>query len=191
ALVATAPAVVVYPWRRTAGGGRPGRRAARCRPATGAVALGAPAAWRRLSAAARYLCLGGSASCCRRGEIPARRRFPCWAGRGLSGILRPRPVPPFSAHLFDVGGDSMARFIFVTGGVVSSLGKGISAASLASLLEARGLRVTMIKMDPYINVDPGTMSPYQHGEVFVTEDGTETDLDLGHYERYIRTRLGR
>ncbi len=85
----------------------------------------------------------------------------------------------------------MSRFIFVTGGVVSSLGKGITAASLASSLEARGLKVTMIKMDPYINVDPGTMSPYQHGEVFVTEDGAETDLDLGHYERFIRTRLTR
>ena len=85
----------------------------------------------------------------------------------------------------------MSRFIFVTGGVVSSLGKGITAASLASLLEARGLKVTLIKMDPYINVDPGTMSPYQHGEVFVTEDGAETDLDLGHYERFIRTRLTR
>ena len=75
----------------------------------------------------------------------------------------------------------MTRFIFVTGGVVSSLGKGISAASLAALLEARGLKVTMLKLDPYINVDPGTMSPYQHGEVFVTHDGAETDLDLGHY----------
>ncbi|MGI9576001.1 CTP synthase [Alloalcanivorax xenomutans] len=85
----------------------------------------------------------------------------------------------------------MARYIFVTGGVVSSLGKGITSASLASLLEARGLKVTLIKMDPYINVDPGTMSPYQHGEVFVTEDGAETDLDLGHYERFIRTRLSR
>jgi CTP synthase len=85
----------------------------------------------------------------------------------------------------------MARFIFVTGGVVSSLGKGITSASLASLLEARGLKVTLIKMDPYINVDPGTMSPYQHGEVFVTEDGAETDLDLGHYERFIRSRLSR
>ena len=84
----------------------------------------------------------------------------------------------------------MARFIFVTGGVVSSLGKGITSASLASLLEARGLKVTLIKMDPYINVDPGTMSPYQHGEVFVTEDGAETDLDLGHYERFIR-KIGR
>ncbi len=80
----------------------------------------------------------------------------------------------------------MTKFIFVTGGVVSSLGKGISAASLAALLEARGLSVTLIKMDPYINVDPGTMSPYQHGEVFVTADGAETDLDLGYYERFLR-----
>lgn len=82
-----------------------------------------------------------------------------------------------------------ARFIFVTGGVVSSLGKGIAAASTAALLEARGLAVTMMKLDPYINVDPGTMSPIQHGEVFVTEDGAETDLDLGHYERFISTRM--
>jgi len=82
----------------------------------------------------------------------------------------------------------MTRFIFVTGGVVSSLGKGISAASLAALLEARGLSITMLKLDPYINVDPGTMSPYQHGEVFVTHDGAETDLDLGHYERFVRIR---
>lgn len=80
----------------------------------------------------------------------------------------------------------MTHFIFVTGGVVSSLGKGISAASVAALLEARGLKVTMVKMDPYINVDPGTMSPFQHGEVFVTEDGAETDLDLGYYERFLR-----
>ena len=86
---------------------------------------------------------------------------------------------------------SMTRFIFVTGGVVSSLGKGISAASLAALLEARGLNVTMIKLDPYINVDPGTMSPFQHGEVYVTEDGAETDLDLGHYERFQRTKMTR
>lgn len=81
------------------------------------------------------------------------------------------------------------KYVFVTGGVVSSLGKGIAAASLAALLESRGLRVTMLKLDPYINVDPGTMSPFQHGEVFVTEDGAETDLDLGHYERYISTRM--
>lgn len=85
----------------------------------------------------------------------------------------------------------MTKFIFVTGGVVSSLGKGIAAASLAAVLEARGLKVTILKLDPYINVDPGTMSPFQHGEVFVTEDGAETDLDLGHYERFIRTRMTR
>lgn len=85
----------------------------------------------------------------------------------------------------------MTRYIFVTGGVVSSLGKGIASASLASILEARGLKVTMLKLDPYINVDPGTMSPFQHGEVFVTEDGAETDLDLGHYERFIRTTMSR
>ena len=83
----------------------------------------------------------------------------------------------------------MTRLIFVTGGVVSSLGKGLASASLAAILEARGLRVTLLKLDPYINVDPGTMSPFQHGEVFVTEDGTETDLDLGHYERFVRTRM--
>src|SRR5512144_11981 len=76
------------------------------------------------------------------------------------------------------------KFIFVTGGVVSSIGKGLAAASLGALLEARGLRVTNQKLDPYINVDPGTMSPFQHGEVYVTDDGAETDLDLGHYERY-------
>jgi CTP synthase len=83
----------------------------------------------------------------------------------------------------------MTKFVFVTGGVVSSLGKGIAAASLAALLESRGLKVTLIKLDPYINVDPGTMSPFQHGEVFVTDDGAETDLDLGHYERFIETRM--
>ena len=85
----------------------------------------------------------------------------------------------------------MTRFIFVTGGVVSSLGKGIASASLAAILEARGLKVTIMKLDPYINVDPGTMSPHQHGEVFVTEDGAETDLDLGHYERFIRSKMTR
>lgn len=85
----------------------------------------------------------------------------------------------------------MTRFIFVTGGVVSSLGKGIAAASLASILESRGLSVTLLKLDPYINVDPGTMSPFQHGEVFVTHDGAETDLDLGHYERFVHTTMTR
>ena len=83
----------------------------------------------------------------------------------------------------------MTKYVFVTGGVVSSLGKGIASASLAALLESRGLKVTLIKLDPYINVDPGTMSPFQHGEVFVTDDGAETDLDLGHYERFIETRM--
>jgi len=85
----------------------------------------------------------------------------------------------------------MTPLIFVTGGVVSSLGKGIASAALAAILEARGLRVTLMKLDPYINVDPGTMSPFQHGEVYVTDDGAETDLDLGHYERFVRTRLSR
>jgi len=83
----------------------------------------------------------------------------------------------------------MTKYIFVTGGVVSSLGKGISAASLGAILESRELKVTMIKLDPYINVDPGTMSPFQHGEVFVTNDGAETDLDLGHYERFISSKM--
>ena len=85
----------------------------------------------------------------------------------------------------------MTKYVFVTGGVVSSLGKGITAASLGAILEARGLSVSMIKLDPYLNVDPGTMSPFQHGEVFVTDDGTETDLDLGHYERFVNTTTGR
>ena len=92
-------------------------------------------------------------------------------------------LPEFIAH-FD-----MTKFVFVTGGVVSSLGKGIASASLAAILESRGLKVTLIKLDPYLNVDPGTMSPFQHGEVFVTDDGAETDLDLGHYERFIETRM--
>lgn len=85
----------------------------------------------------------------------------------------------------------MTKYVFVTGGVVSSLGKGIAAASLGAILESRGIKVTMLKLDPYINVDPGTMSPFQHGEVFVTDDGAETDLDLGHYERYISARMGK
>ena len=83
------------------------------------------------------------------------------------------------------------KYIFVTGGVLSSLGKGLAAASIGCLLESRGLKVTLLKFDPYINVDPGTMSPFQHGEVFVTDDGSETDLDLGHYERFTSARLTR
>src|SRR5690606_22637028 len=85
----------------------------------------------------------------------------------------------------------MTKFIFITGGVVSSLGKGITSACLGAILEARGLKVRLMKLDPYINVDPGTMSPFQHGEVYVTDDGTETDLDLGHYERFVRARTSR
>jgi CTP synthase len=87
--------------------------------------------------------------------------------------------------------DVMTKFIFVTGGVVSSLGKGIAAASLAAILETRGIKISMVKLDPYLNVDPGTMSPFQHGEVFVTEDGAETDLDLGHYERFVQTKMSK
>src|SRR5262245_30751415 len=91
------------------------------------------------------------------------------------------------------GSESMKRtkYIFVTGGVVSSIGKGLAAASIGALMEARGLKVTHIKLDPYINVDPGTMSPFQHGEVYVTDDGAETDLDLGHYERFTTARMTR
>src|SRR3954465_8916270 len=88
-------------------------------------------------------------------------------------------------------GPKETKFIFVAGGVVSSLGKGLASASIAALLESRGLKVTIQKLDPYINVDPGTMNPLQHGEVFVTEDGAETDLDLGHYERFLSARMTR
>src|SRR3979411_1021023 len=85
----------------------------------------------------------------------------------------------------------MARYIFITGGVVSSLGKGLASAALGALLQARGYKVRLRKLDPYLNVDPGTMSPYQHGEVFVPDDGAETDLDLGHYERFTHAKLSR
>jgi CTP synthase len=109
-----------------------------------------------------------------------------------------RPVPAFEADVgflytpaFTLSLAFMTKYVFVTGGVVSSLGKGIAAASLAAILESRGIRVTNIKLDPYINVDPGTMSPFQHGEVFVTDDGAETDLDLGHYERFQSSRMRR
>ncbi len=84
----------------------------------------------------------------------------------------------------------MTKYIFITGGVVSSLGKGIASASIGKLLEAKGLKITMMKLDPYINVDPGTMNPFQHGEVYVTDDGAETDLDLGHYERFTSVITG-
>ncbi|NQY43647.1 MAG: CTP synthetase, partial [Legionellales bacterium] len=85
----------------------------------------------------------------------------------------------------------MTKFVFVTGGVISSLGKGVLSASIGAVLEKRGISVTMMKMDPYLNVDPGTMSPFQHGEVFVTDDGAETDLDLGHYERYVNVTMSK
>src|SRR6476661_8188026 len=109
--------------------------------------------------------------------------------------LAPEDLPRIIAHYHHPEGPrlphDMTKFVFVTGGVVSSLGKGIASASLAAILESRGLKVTLIKLDPYINVDPGTMSPFQHGEVFVTDDGAETDLDLGHYERFVTTRMGK
>jgi len=101
----------------------------------------------------------------------------------MAPIILLYQLPEHKAH------SDMTKFVFVTGGVVSSLGKGIASASLAAILESRGLKVTLIKLDPYLNVDPGTMSPFQHGEVFVTDDGAETDLDLGHYERFIETRM--
>src|SRR5262249_22320768 len=104
-------------------------------------------------------------------------------GQGLADPLTPvkSEKPP--------GGSSMSKYVFVTGGVVSSLGKGITAASIGNILKARHLTLSLQKLDPYLNVDPGTMSPYQHGEVFVTDDGAETDLDLGHYERFVDENL--
>jgi CTP synthase len=106
----------------------------------------------------------------------------------------PRRAPRSPSHPeLDASNElrSPTKYIFVTGGVVSSIGKGLAAASIGALLEARGLKVTNVKLDPYINVDPGTMSPFQHGEVFVTDDGAETDLDLGHYERFTQARMTR
>jgi CTP synthase len=115
--------------------------------------------------------------------------------KGFEARIDLLTCPPVDTRIlrlrFKRGGPHMTRFVFVTGGVVSSLGKGIAAASLGAILEGRGLKIAMVKLDPYINVDPGTMSPFQHGEVFVTNDGTESDLDLGHYERFVRTTTGR
>src|SRR5574337_46371 len=109
-------------------------------------------------------------------------------GRGMAGFS----VVAFSAIIaLSRCSLPMTKYVFVTGGVVSSLGKGIAAASLGAILESRGIKVTHLKLDPYINVDPGTMSPFQHGEVFVTEDGAETDLDLGHYERFSDVRMAK
>src|SRR5690606_243719 len=128
----------------------------------------------------------------RRGGL--RRKAPVFSlrfsSRGASRRHGPSGYNPnFPLRPSTPGSYEMTKYVFVTGGVVSSLGKGIAAASLAAILESRGLRVTMLKLDPYINVDPGTMSPFQHGEVFVTEDGAETDLDLGHYERFVSARM--
>ncbi len=136
------------------------------------------------------------------GDVRRIRRCPVdYRGHrrpGRAARCRVRVDTPASRVDFDGGYNSafpivvlMTKFVFVTGGVVSSLGKGIAAASIGALLESRKLRVTMLKLDPYINVDPGTMSPFQHGEVFVTEDGAETDLDLGHYERFVSARMRR
>ena len=128
--------------------------------------------------------------------LPARSPS---AKRGVLGFMRrnvAEQIGRIDAPIITISTSSgfapdfeMTKFVFITGGVVSSLGKGIAAASLAALLESRGLKVTLIKLDPYLNVDPGTMSPLQHGEVFVTDDGAETDLDLGHYERFVETRM--
>src|SRR5215472_8765971 len=151
----------------------------------------------------------------RRGPAPAAARASCGLRRRADAEAQSSPIPPplrpgtgasdvltcwpvvdlpfLRQRPYATGNPLrvMTRFVFVTGGVVSSLGKGIASASLGAILEARGLKIAMVKLDPYINVDPGTMSPFQHGEVFVTQDGTETDLDLGHYERFVRTTTGR
>src|SRR3989337_2469512 len=108
----------------------------------------------------------------------------------ISGIIGCAPLPAAQLNpTTEYEAGMSAKYIFVTGGVVSSLGKGLAASSLGCLLESRGLKVTLLKFDPYLNVDPGTMSPFQHGEVFVTDDGAETDLDLGHYERFTHARM--
>src|SRR5213079_1171351 len=109
--------------------------------------------------------------------------------RRVSVIIDRAPQPAQNSKTTYDEEAMSAKYIFVTGGVVSSLGKGLAAASIGCLLESRGLKVNLMKFDPYLNVDPGTMSPFQHGEVFVTDDGAETDLDLGHYERFITTRM--
>src|SRR5579863_3223445 len=125
---------------------------------------------------------GPPASPTRRGSCSSRRKP---ADGDIRTSVRRRDALLIQSRKHSREALRMAKFVFVTGGVVSSLGKGITAASIGTILKARGLHVGMQKLDPYLNVDPGTMSPYQHGEVFVTDDGAETDLDLGHYERYV------
>src|SRR6266849_5739600 len=129
------------------------------------------------------------ASPCLRGEkaVP----FSAFPSRKTSGIIDRAPQPAQFSKQNQSEEAMSAKYIFVTGGVVSSLGKGLAAASIGCLLESRGLKVNLMKFDPYLNVDPGTMSPFQHGEVFVTDDGAETDLDLGHYERFTHAKLSR
>src|SRR5947207_3059431 len=114
-----------------------------------------------------------------------------FASRDFSGIIDRAPSLHKIPKTIQSEEAMSAKYIFVTGGVVSSLGKGLAAASMGCLLESRGLKVNLMKFDPYLNVDPGTMSPFQHGEVFITDDGAETDLDLGHYERFTHAKLSR
>src|SRR6266496_2506718 len=118
-------------------------------------------------------------------------RFSTFPSRKISAIIDRAPQPAQFSNQNQSEEAMSAKYIFVTGGVVSSLGKGLASASIGCLLEARGLKVSLLKFDPYLNVDPGTMSPFQHGEVFVTDDGAETDLDLGHYERFTHARMTR
>src|SRR5262249_14534976 len=127
----------------------------------------------------------GEARGCTLGPSAARERNPALRpGRRDERAWERAKKPLFESTPSEVLCRPMARYIFITGGVVSSLGKGLASAALGALLQARGYKVRLRKLDPYLNVDPGTMSPYQHGEVFVTDDGAETDLDLGHYERF-------
>ena len=135
----------------------------------------------RFTGRSRWLAIGALAGLNLLGERRLTRR----ADRADAGPARPRPAREAARER------APTKYVFVTGGVVSSLGKGITAASLGRLLKARGLKVDVQKFDPYLNVDPGTMSPFQHGEVFVTEDGAETDLDIGHYERFLDQNLSR
>src|SRR5437867_2574329 len=147
----------------------------------------APALAARAAGAAGAAAGARERDCDRGGRMDGGRAL----DRGRHGG-RPRAGAGGAGRGADMSGkNGKTKFIFVTGGVVSSLGKGVASASIGALLEARGLKVTLVKMDPYINVDPGTMSPFQHGEVFVTDDGAETDLDLGHYERYVSPRMGK
>src|SRR5208282_20128 len=128
---------------------------------------------------------------CQASEAGYERLFSTFPSRKTSAIIDRAPQPAQFSQQNQSEEAMSAKYIFITGGVVSSLGKGLAAASIGCLLESRGLKVNLMKFDPYLNVDPGTMSPFQHGEVFVTDDGAETDLDLGHYERFTHAKLSR